>query len=62
MFNSKDFLEVDLDEFCRELSPYDYMHFSIDCSSFSCLGHPGQFRNAQTTSWASTPLAEPATG
>ena len=45
-FNSEDFLtDVNRGAFYLE-SPYDYFHFSLDCSSFSCLGHPGQFRNA----------------
>jgi hypothetical protein len=47
IYNSKEFItEVKIGDFWQQ-SPYDFFHFSIDCSSFSVLGHPGQFRNAQ---------------
>ena len=45
--SEKEFItEVTIGEFYQQSSPpFDYFHFSIDCSSFSVLGHPGQFRN-----------------
>lgn len=43
-FCSEEFLSVDEGKFYAE-PPYDYMHFSIDCSSFTRLGHAGQGRN-----------------
>ena len=46
-FMSHEFLnDVQRVDFYHE-EPYDYFHFSIDCSSFTVLGHPGQFRNAE---------------
>ena len=43
LFCSKEFLEINLIDLYKA-TPYDYMHFSIDCSSFSGLGHTGQRR------------------
>ena len=44
-FRSDEFLdEVRLGPFYQEPA-YDYFHFSIDCSSFTGLGHAGQGRN-----------------
>jgi hypothetical protein len=44
-FRSDEFLdEVRLGAFYQEAA-YDYFHFSVDCSSFSGLGHAGQGRN-----------------
>ena len=43
-FWSNDFLDID-DGFFYTVAPYDYMHFGIDCSSFSRLGHAGQSRS-----------------
>lgn len=47
LFRSDEFLEeVRPLAFCHE-APYDYFHFSIDCCSFSTLGHAGQGRNEE---------------
>ena len=43
-FCSEEFLGVNEAAFYNDL-PYDYMHFSIDCSSFTGLSHAGQGRN-----------------
>ena len=46
MYCGKEFIsEVNIGSFYQQ-PPYDYFHYSIDCSSFSALGHAGQFRNA----------------
>ena len=42
-FRSDEFEELAVSEFWYE-KPYDYFHFSIDCRSFSTLGHAGQGR------------------
>ena len=46
IYCGKEFIsEVDIGSFYQQ-PPYDFFHYSIDCSSFSTLGHAGQFRNA----------------
>ena len=46
IYCGKEFLsEVEIGSFYQQ-PPYDFFHYSIDCSSFSTLGHAGQFRNA----------------
>ena len=44
MICSDEFLSIRLTDLLME-PPYDYMHFSIDCSSFTGLSHAGQGRN-----------------
>ena len=44
-YDAREFEEVSFQEFYRE-APFDYMHLSIDCSSFTGLSHAGQSRNA----------------
>ena len=46
IFSCKEFLEVEIGSFYQQ-PPYDFFHFSMDCSSFTVLGHAGQFRNAK---------------
>jgi hypothetical protein len=43
-FWSDDFLSVD-EAIFYTTAPYDFMHFGIDCRSFSGLGHAGQGRS-----------------
>lgn len=43
-FSSDEFLSINEGAFYA-VPPYDYMHFSIDCSSFTGLSHAGQGRN-----------------